>query len=99
MPSFREGWATPVLEANACGTPAVGTDVIGVRSTIKNNVTGFLVPYGDIRMLADKLTLLLTDDRLRSRMSLEATVWAGNFDRREMVTKFAAILERHSISR
>ena len=49
MPSLREGWATSVLEANACGTPAVGTDVPGVRGTIVDGVTGFLgseIPTG-----------------------------------------------------
>lgn len=95
MPSFREGWATPVIEANACGTPAVGTDAIGVRSTIRENVTGFLVPYGNTKMLADRVVRLLTDDELRNKMRLVAIAWAKKFDRKKMVPRFAALLENY----
>lgn len=72
MPSLREGWATPVLEANACGTPAVGTDVPGVRETIVHGKTGYLVPYGDADSLASRLLLLLLDSHQRREMGISA---------------------------
>jgi len=98
MPSFREGWATPVIEANACGTPAVGFNTIGVRSTIRENVTGFLVAYGDTRTLADRVIALLIDKQLWNRMRLAAITWARNFDRKDMISKFTAIIESLNIT-
>ncbi len=48
-PSLREGWATPVIEANACGTPSIGADVIGINSTIRDGVTRFSVSLRKFR--------------------------------------------------
>lgn len=41
--SHREGWATIMLEAIACGKPIVSTDVSGARDMIKNGENGFVV--------------------------------------------------------
>jgi glycosyltransferase involved in cell wall biosynthesis len=93
MPSLREGFATPVIEAGACGTTAIGTDVTGTRSTIIDGVTGFLVPYGDVAELADKISSLLNNHTLRKRMGQNATEWAQRFDQRLMIQKFIKVLE------
>jgi glycosyltransferase involved in cell wall biosynthesis len=92
-PSLREGWATPVIEANACGTPAIGANVIGINSTIKEGTTGFLFTYGDIQELANKLVLLLSDSALRSEMGRNALKWAIYFDKNITVKRFIRILE------
>lgn len=92
MPSLREGWATPVIEANACGTPAIGTNVMGVKSTIINGVTGFLVPYADVKELASKITIILSNYELRKRMNCNALKWAQRFDQDLMIQRFVKIL-------
>src|SRR5262249_41256318 len=46
--SEKEGWGLTVLEAAACGTPAVATDVPGLRDAVRNGETGLLVPSGDV---------------------------------------------------
>ena len=43
VPAIREGWGLAVTEANACGTPAIGYDVPGLRDSIIHDVTGVLV--------------------------------------------------------
>ena len=43
VPSIREGWGQVVIEANAAGTPAIGYNVHGLRDSIINGKTGFLV--------------------------------------------------------
>jgi len=77
--SAREGWAITVIEANACGTPAVGYDVPGLRDSIRHKETGVLVPPGDVEALAKALTVLLTDDCLRRKLSRNALEWSKRF--------------------
>jgi len=78
-PSPREGWGLTNIEAGACGTPAVASDVDGLRDSVRDGVTGLLFPYGDHRALAERLVRLLLDDPLRNEMSLNAVEWARTF--------------------
>jgi len=78
-PSLREGWGITTIEANACGTPVVASDVPGLRDSVRNPHTGFLVPFGNEKAFADKITLLITDSQLRRKMSKEALNWASQF--------------------
>ena len=52
VPSREEAFATVLLEAMASGLPCVGTDVGGTPDIISDSQTGFLVPPGDSRALA-----------------------------------------------
>jgi len=63
-----EGSATILLEAMACETPVVGTKVGGIPYAIKDNVGGFLVEQKNSRQLADKIIVLLSDERLRRKL-------------------------------
>jgi glycosyltransferase involved in cell wall biosynthesis len=74
--SLKEGWGLTVIEANACGTVVVATDVPGLRDSIRNGKTGFLVPLGDEEALKEKLSLVLKDESLRGRMEKAALAWA-----------------------
>jgi glycosyltransferase involved in cell wall biosynthesis len=74
--SPKEGWGLTVVEANACGVPVVGSNVPGLRDSIQDGVTGFLVPYGDVEAFAEKTTALLKDNALHERMSAAGMAWA-----------------------
>ena len=74
--SAKEGWGLTVTEANACGTPAVASDVPGLRDAVKDGETGLLYEYGNIEQLAEKIMLLLRDEHLRSRLSTGALAYA-----------------------
>jgi glycogen synthase len=51
----------------ACGTPVVGSAVGGIKATVKDGRTGYLVPPNDPEALASRLADLLRDqDRLRT---------------------------------
>jgi glycosyltransferase involved in cell wall biosynthesis len=80
MCSLKEGWATPVIEANACGTIAVGFDVEGTRETIIHGKTGFLVPYGNVSELARVCNKLLEDRRIYGIMREECLKWSRKFE-------------------
>jgi len=95
MPSLREGWATPVLEANACGTPAVGTDVPGVRNTIIDDVTGFVVPYGDPESLADRILHILMDQEKAKRMAQAAYKLVKQYDIEKTIAVSLEVFKRN----
>lgn len=57
--SSAEGLSNAIIEAMAARLPVVATDVGGNGELVKDEETGFLVPYGDARALADALGRLL----------------------------------------
>jgi len=77
--SRKEGWGLTVIEAAACGTPTVAYDVEGLRDAIVNGETGLLLPFGDIKGLADSISKVLTDSSLRSRLSQQAAERSKRF--------------------
>ena len=77
MPSYYESFGMVALEAMACGCPVVASRVGGLTTTVRDGVTGFLVPEGDAGALAQRLTTVLGDARLRERLGREATRWAA----------------------
>jgi glycosyltransferase involved in cell wall biosynthesis len=78
--SSKEGWGLTVLEANACGTPVIASNVQGLRDAVKDSQTGLLYTYGDVSDLASKILTLLTDHQLRERLTSGAIKWAKLFD-------------------
>ena len=77
--SSKEGWGLTVLEANACGTPVIASDVPGLRDAVKHGETGLLYPYGDIEKLAAAIITVLGDQALRERLRGSALRWAAEF--------------------
>lgn len=55
LPSLYEGISMVSLEALACGTPVVVSDIVGVGEFIKNGVEGFVIESVDVESLADTL--------------------------------------------
>ncbi|MCL2431800.1 glycosyltransferase family 4 protein [Candidatus Bathycorpusculum sp.] len=78
-PGVREGWGLNVIEANALGVPTVAYSVPGLKDSIQDNITGFLVKSGDIQAMADKLLILLADEKLRGKFSKNALEYSHNF--------------------
>lgn len=59
MPSLQEGIATALIEAQAAGIPAVGSDVGGIPDVLVHGETGTLVPPDDPEQLAAAVIALL----------------------------------------
>lgn len=78
-PSIKEGWGLTNIEANACGTPAIASNVPGLRESVLPGKTGFLFEYGNIQDLADKIIRIIIDKELIDRLSQEGIFWASNF--------------------
>ncbi len=72
MPSHYESFGMVALEAMACGTPVIASDVGGLGFLVQDGETGFTVPTGESDLMCEKLSLLLGDDALRARMGRRA---------------------------
>jgi glycosyltransferase involved in cell wall biosynthesis len=72
LTSDNEGMPVSLMEAAACGVPAVATAVGGVPELVEDGVTGLLAPAGDALALAAALERLLSDGELRTRLGLAA---------------------------
>jgi D-inositol-3-phosphate glycosyltransferase len=68
MPSRYESFGMVALEAMACGTPVVASDVGGLSFIVRDGETGFLVPEGDARAMAECLSCILHDAELRAQL-------------------------------
>lgn len=66
-PWYEPFGITP-LEAMACATPVIGSDVGGIRSTVVGGETGYLVPPNDPTALARQLAVLYHDPLLARHM-------------------------------
>lgn len=70
-PWYEPFGITPI-EAMACGTPVVGANVGGVKFTVKDRETGYLIPSNDPEKLADRLSYLLENPQLCSLFGQQA---------------------------
>jgi glycosyltransferase involved in cell wall biosynthesis len=77
--SPKEGWGITNLEAAACATPVVASNSPGIRESVRDGETGYLVPHGDVQAMADAMTRLATDITLVTKLGLQARVFATEF--------------------
>ncbi len=97
-PSPKEGWGLTVVEANQCGVPVVASDRPGLKDSVVDGETGYLVPFGDPEAFARVALRLLTEPELWHSVHEAAKQWAGSFSwgrcTRESLAYFQAVAER-----
>jgi glycosyltransferase involved in cell wall biosynthesis len=69
LPSYVENFPYTVLEAMASGLPVITTPVGALPEVVEEGVNGFFITPGDYRALAERITLLARDERLREEMA------------------------------
>jgi glycosyltransferase involved in cell wall biosynthesis len=79
LASPKEGWGISNMEAAASGTPAVASDSPGIRESVRNGETGFLVPHGDAAAFAAALRRLVIDPALVSKLGEAGRRFAERF--------------------
>ena len=88
LPSYTEGLPSAMAEAMAFGLPIVVTPVGGIIDFFKDEENGFLCKTKDVDSLVEKLKILLSDDRLRSNISLNNKRFAiNNFSTQNIIKK------------
>lgn len=77
--SPKEGWGITNLEAAACSTPVVASNSPGIRESVRDGKTGFLVPHGDTRAMGTAMKRLAQDPSLVESLGAQAVQFAQSF--------------------
>lgn len=84
IPSYREGFGTVVIEASACGTPSIGSNIYGLSDAIEDNRSGYLFKAGNVYDLAKKMIYSLENPTKLKELS--------EYGRKRVVNKFSDTL-------
>jgi len=91
LPSRVEGYGIVAIEANACAIPVVGTDVQGLRDSIKHEQTGILAAE-DIDKLAATVVDLLCDEPFRIELGKQGRQWAESHSWENAADQFSGLV-------
>jgi len=79
LASPKEGWGISNLEAAACGTPVIAANAPGVRESVVDGVTGFLVPPNDSHAMAAAMRRLVESPALVGQLGAGGRRFAEGF--------------------
>jgi D-inositol-3-phosphate glycosyltransferase len=79
MPSHYESFGMVALEAMACGTPVIASEVGGLAYLVRDGETGFTIPDQEPEALCEKISWLLRDHNLHATMSQRALEYAQDY--------------------
>ncbi|MBD2303241.1 glycosyltransferase [Nostoc sp. FACHB-87] len=73
IPSHYEPFGLVAIEAMACGTPVIASDVGGLKYTVVNEETGLLVPPNNIELFAEAINRILANKIWAEQLSINAS--------------------------
>lgn len=91
VPSHYESFGSVALEAMACGTPVVASQVGGLAFLVQDGQTGFTVPVDDPRALADCLERLMGNKELHDHLGKQAAVFAQSYGWDQIAPKIISL--------
>lgn len=94
LPSHYESFGMVALEAMACGTPVIASQVGGLPFLVQDGITGFVIPDGEPALLADRLTQLILDANLREQMGKRAVERAQPYAWAEVTRQIIQVYDR-----
>lgn len=94
LPSVKEGWGMVVTEAAACGTPAIVTDVTGLRDSVVAGKTGLVISSDPTaEELAVAMRRIIQDKKLSNGLAMEARGRSRQFSWEKSYAAFVKFLE------
>ncbi|OGD86456.1 hypothetical protein A2Z23_00635 [Candidatus Curtissbacteria bacterium RBG_16_39_7] len=92
--SVKEGWGLTIVEAASVGTPAVVYNVGGLKEVVINNKTGIICQKNTPESLAQNILKLISDQKLRSKLEENATIFASSFSWEKTAKEFASVINQ-----
>lgn len=93
LPSVKEGFPWALIEAMAAKLPTLATGIGAVPEIIENGKNGFIVEPGKPNQIAEKIKLILSDDRIKQELGIQAhQTILFNFPLEKMVREIESIL-------
>ena len=88
LPSRVEGFGMVLIEAMECGTPCIATKCEGPIDIIENGIDGYLIDIDDINELANKMSLLLSNINILTKMSINSRRKVNQFRIDSIISKW-----------
>jgi D-inositol-3-phosphate glycosyltransferase len=99
MPSYSESFGLVALEAQACGCPVVASGVSGLRSVVRDEVSGYLIDEHDPASYAERIGRLLADPEYAQQMGRRGSLLAQRFSWKRTADRleelFDGVIERN----
>jgi len=86
LPSYREGFGSSVIEAGACGVPALVSRIYGLTDAVVEGQTGWMHRAGDVQDLAQQLDYLFTNANELALKGKGARKYVETFFAEDIVT-------------
>ncbi len=91
MPSHYESFGMVALEAMACGTLVIASEVGGLAFLVQDGITGFHFPAEDSQALSERLIAIIENREMRRKMSAQAAEVAKDYDWDRIAARINAV--------
>lgn len=91
--SYHEGFGLSLIEAASYGLPSFVFDDSGFDDIIKNDFDGFIIPDGDVDMMAQKISFVLNNQDKYEELEENAFKMNNKFNKEEIVGKWITLFD------
>jgi glycosyltransferase involved in cell wall biosynthesis len=98
LPSYREGFGSVLIEAAACGVPAVASRIYGITDAVVDRLTGILHEPGNINEIVAAMSRMIRDTQMRIQMGTAARARACEcFSQDHITAAFLDFYRKHGV--